>query len=402
MTHVVGAIAPRRSRAVRASACRKAGTVGPSRSPSRSPSRGLSDGLSHGWLCRLSDGVSSFRSRGLPEGQFHGAAHDGSGTAFRKVFRHLLPRLHHRLPRALSLLVVVCLLLPVSSLDVRSQEGSGLTFPALTGRVVDNANIIDDAREGALDAKLAAHEAETSNQVVVATVPDLQGYDIADYANRLGREWAIGTAENDNGVLLVVAPTERAVRIEVGYGLEGALTDALSRIIIQREILPAFREGDYDVGIDKGVTAMLAAIEGEYSIPPKGRSGGGSSGSGKGVSSTIGKVLPLIFIAMVAVPQLLQRTGFGRAANGAFPAGFAGLMGTLLSNSLLIGLIAAVAVFLFVFFNSGKGGGGGGGRGRRRGGIIVGGGGLGGGGFGGGGFGGGGGSFGGGGASGSW
>jgi len=303
--------------------------------------------------------------------------------------------------RAVTTIVSLGALLGTLSLDTHAQDSDGPAFPALTGRVVDTANLLDGADESALDATLAAHEAATSNQVVVVTVPDLQGYDIGDYANRLGREWAIGTAENDNGVLLVVAPTERAVRIEVGYGLEGALTDAISRIIIQREILPAFREGNYDVGIDKGANAILSAIEGEYSIPP-GAGTGSTAGKGKGVSTTIGNLLPLIFIAMVAVPQVLQRTGFGRAANGAFPAGFAGLMGTLLSNSLLIGLVAAVVVFLFVFFNSGKGGGGSSGR-RRRPGIIVGGGSLGGGGFGGGGsFGGGGGSFGGGGASGSW
>ena len=125
-----------------------------------------------------------------------------------------------------------------------------LNLPALTGRVVDLAGLLDPARQAELTAQLEAHEKETSNQIVIATVPTLNGYDIADYSNRLGRHWQIGTAEEDNGVLLVVAPNERKVRIEVGYGLEGALTDSLSSIIIQREILPAFRKDQFGSGIE--------------------------------------------------------------------------------------------------------------------------------------------------------
>ncbi|MGQ7845033.1 TPM domain-containing protein [Granulosicoccus sp. 3-233] len=270
-------------------------------------------------------------------------------------------------------------------------------FPVLTGRVVDQAELLNASEETSLTAQLEAHEQETGNQLVIATITSLDGRDIADYANRLGRFWQIGTSENDNGVLLLVAPNERKVRIEVGYGLEGALTDSLSSIIIQREILPAFRQGSFSTGIQQGVDAILQAIRGEYTAAES----GGKQRRSDSVSRQIGNFIPLIFIAMVGVPHLLRKTGHRKAANGAFPAGFAGLAVTLGSGNLLIGLAAAVVAFLFVYFmGSGKGGGG---TGRtRRTGHIGGGGFRGGGSLGGGGFSGGGGSFGGGGASGGW
>lgn len=136
-------------------------------------------------------------------------------------------------------------------------------FPPLTGRVVDAADLLDPGAEAALTDKLAAFEARSSDQVVVATVPDLQGYDIADYANRLARQWAIGQKDEDNGVLLLVSRDDREVRIEVGYGLEGTLTDALSSLIIQNDILPAFRGGDYSAGIVKGVDGILQVLSGD-------------------------------------------------------------------------------------------------------------------------------------------
>lgn len=266
-------------------------------------------------------------------------------------------------------------------------------FPELTGRVVDQASLLDAATEQALDAQLEAHEQETSNQLVVVTLTSLNGYEIADFANQLGRHWQIGSSEEDNGILLVVAPNERKVRIEVGYGLEGGLTDSLSSIIVQREILPSFREKQYATGVQKGVDAILKAIEGEYTAPSSSR------GSDR-IPEKLGSFLPLIFIAMVGVPEALRRSGRRKAANGAFPAGFGGLFATLATGNLLIGLAIAIAVFLFVYFKGSSGGGGSGRSGR--GGYIGTGGFSNGGGFGGGGFSGGGGSFGGGGASGSW
>ena len=137
------------------------------------------------------------------------------------------------------------------------------TFPPLTGRVVDGANLLKAAERQALEAKLKAHEDKTTDQVVVATISSLEGYPIEDYANRLFRHWQLGQKDKDNGALLLVAPNERKVRIEVGYGLEGALTDALSKIIITTAIAPRFQKGDFAGGIDGGVDAMLSILTGD-------------------------------------------------------------------------------------------------------------------------------------------
>lgn len=131
------------------------------------------------------------------------------------------------------------------------------TFPALTGRVVDEARLLSPDRERQLSERLEALEAETADQLVVVTVNDLQGYPIEDYGYQLGREWGIGQGETDNGVLLIVAPNERKVRIEVGYGLEPILTDALSARIIHEEILPDFRQAGFESGITRGVDAII-------------------------------------------------------------------------------------------------------------------------------------------------
>ena len=138
-------------------------------------------------------------------------------------------------------------------------------FPELTGRVVDNADILTPEAEAALTAKLAALETQTQRQLVVATVADLQGYDISDYGYQLGRAWGLGDAERNDGALLLVAPNDRKVRIEVGYGLEGYLTDALSAMIIQNAILPRFRENDYPGGIMAGTDAIIAQLQ----LPPE-------------------------------------------------------------------------------------------------------------------------------------
>ena len=154
---------------------------------------------------------------------------------------------------ALSLAVLAACL-TITAIGALAAE---LTFPALTGRVVDAAGILTPEQRGTLEAKLKAHEDKTSDQVVVATVPNLQGTTVEDYANRLFRDWKLGQAKTDNGVLLLVAPSERKVRIEVGYGLEGALTDALSKVIIAGAITPRFKTGDYFGGLDAGVDGIF-------------------------------------------------------------------------------------------------------------------------------------------------
>ncbi|WP_267426969.1 YgcG family protein [Methylobacterium sp. GC_Met_2] len=144
-----------------------------------------------------------------------------------------------------------------------------LTFPTLTGRVVDAAGLLTPDQRHALEAKLKAHEDKTSDQVVVATVPNLQGTTIEDYANRLFRAWKLGQAKTNNGVLLLVAPQERKVRIEVGYGLEGALTDAQSRTITASAITPRFKTGDWYGGLDAGVDGILARDAQEWQRAPE-------------------------------------------------------------------------------------------------------------------------------------
>lgn len=142
-------------------------------------------------------------------------------------------------------------------------------FPPLTGRVVDNADMLSATDEQQLTQLLAGHEQRTTNQVVVVTLDNLGGYEIEEYGYQLGRQWGIGQKDKDNGVLLIVAKQERKVRIEVGYGLEGVLTDAMSSVIIQNEIVPEFRQGQFANGINKGATAIVKLLEGEYQPPPQ-------------------------------------------------------------------------------------------------------------------------------------
>jgi len=184
-----------------------------------------------------------------------------------------------RLPFLLALLLAAAVVL--------ATPGLALDFPTLTGRVVDNANLLTSQQESRLAALLASHESATSNQVVVVTLPSLQGTAIEDFGYQLGRHWGIGQAGRDNGVLLIVAPNERKVRIEVGYGLEGDLPDAIARAIIDNDILPAFRRDDYPGGIEAGVSAIILAIEGAYEAAPE------------AAEQDRGSWLPILFIALI-------------------------------------------------------------------------------------------------------
>ena len=133
-------------------------------------------------------------------------------------------------------------------------------FPQFTGLVTDAANVLPADRKAALEAKLEGFQKQTGRQLVVATIPDLQGYDIADYGYRLGRAWSVGLKDVNNGAILIVAPKEHKVRIEVGYGLEPVLTDALSSVIIQQKIVPAFKAGDMPGGIEAGADAIIEQL----------------------------------------------------------------------------------------------------------------------------------------------
>jgi uncharacterized protein len=169
------------------------------------------------------------------------------------------PQRWRRLIRPLGTIAV--LLLVVGS--VRAAEP---TFPPLSGRVVDGAGILSQQVHDQIGQMLAQHEQATSEQIVVATLKSLQGFSIEDFGYQLGRHWGIGQKGRDNGAILLVAPNEHKVRIEVGYGLEGRLTDAQSRIIIEQVILPAFRRGDFGAGVLAGTSAMLRVLGGEEPV----------------------------------------------------------------------------------------------------------------------------------------
>jgi uncharacterized protein len=138
-----------------------------------------------------------------------------------------------------------------------------LNFPDLTGRVVDEAGVLDPSTEKLITDKLAAVEAKSGDQIVVATLKSLQGTSLEDFGVQLGRFWGIGQKDKNNGAILIVLPNERKVRIEVGYGLEGALTDAVTRLIIQNAILPRFKVGDFQGGITRGVDDIIQVVSGD-------------------------------------------------------------------------------------------------------------------------------------------
>jgi uncharacterized protein len=140
---------------------------------------------------------------------------------------------------------------------VPAHAAAGPQFPELTGRVVDDAHVLSPQVKADLTLKLAALEQKNSRQLVVVTLPTLSGYDIADYGNQLLRHWGIGQKGLNNGALFIIVPTEHKMRIEVGYGLEGTLTDAMSRVIMDRAVVPKFRAGDMQGGIVDGVNAII-------------------------------------------------------------------------------------------------------------------------------------------------
>jgi uncharacterized protein len=158
--------------------------------------------------------------------------------------------------QALSRVRLACVLL----VCLVSGLACALDFPPLTGRVVDQAGVIPGSARETLETKLKDLEDKSGIQLVVATVKSLQGGDIETYANELFRAWKLGEAKKNNGVLLLVAPTERKVRIEVGYGLEGTLTDALSQVIIASAIVPRFKANDYSGGIERGVDGIISVL----------------------------------------------------------------------------------------------------------------------------------------------
>ncbi|WP_343315108.1 YgcG family protein [Brucella sp. BE17] len=259
---------------------------------------------------------------------------------------------------------------------VHAQDASKTT-QVLSGRVVDDAGIIDVAERQKLTQKLADFEAKSSDQVVVVTVPSLGGEDIETYANRLFRAWALGQRQEDNGILLLVAPNDRKVRIEVGYGLEGTMTDALSSVIINGTIIPEFRKGDYSNGVVQGVNAILSVLSGDGAeLEARAKRNAQTS-----VTSSSGGT-DWVFVIFITFWCLIFFGGFGMA-----------ILTPIFGRKIGPGKYEWLGTIVD-YNNRGGSGGGGGGSSSGGGGWSSGG--------GGGGFSGGGGSSGGGGASGSW
>ena len=154
---------------------------------------------------------------------------------------------------------LACLLL----LSLAVVPAVALVLPTLSGRVVDDANILDPPTRATLVQKLAELEAKTTDQLVIVTLKSLQGTSIEDFGVQLGRAWRIGQGDKNNGVLLIVAPSDRKVRMEVGYGLEGTLTDAISKLIIENAIIPRFRANDVTGGITRGVDDIISVLTGD-------------------------------------------------------------------------------------------------------------------------------------------
>lgn len=286
---------------------------------------------------------------------------------------------------------VVSFLALTSALTLASHVHA-LDVPTLTGRIVDRAHVLPTSIVESLSARMAAHEAETSNQVAVLIVPSLEGEPLEEFSHRVATTWKLGQKGSDNGVLLLVAIQERKVRLEVGYGLEGNLTDARSAQIIRNDIVPRFRAGDLPGGVSAGVDAVLRTIEGTYQASDR--------AAPQREDDVIGQIAVAVIVGVVVGLSVM---GIHRFLGAIAGVGLAVLLAPWLVPALMTG---GITLLLLLFMSAA----GAGGRGRRYRGVddwvwySSRGGGWGGGSFGGlgGGFGGGGGGFGGGGASGNW
>ena len=269
--------------------------------------------------------------------------------------------------------------------------GAQVPVPPLTGPVIDQTGTLTTSQITALGQTLRAFEARKGSQVAVLIVPSSAPETIEEYSLRVAEQWKLGRMKVDDGAVLVVAKDDRALRIEVGYGLEGILPDATSKRIISDIIVPRFRQGDFYGGITDGVDRILRVIDGEPLPEPKGSPPGG-----------IGNFLqyvPILFIIAFVAGGVLHAV-LGRFPGALVTGGGVAFVAWLLAGMVFIALFAGVIAFFFTLLGGGKSGRSLGGRLGGFGSGGFGGGGFGGGGFGGGGFSGGGGGFGGGGATG--
>jgi uncharacterized protein len=276
------------------------------------------------------------------------------------------------------------ILLCIASIFLTFIVMAQVAVPPLTSRVTDTTNTLSTEQKNELEQKLMAFENKKGSQISILIVPTTQPEALEQYALRVVEQWKLGRKKIDDGALLIVAKNDRALRIEVGYGLEGALNDATSKRIISEVITPKFKQADFYGGIDDGITRIMQVIDGEPLPEPK-------SDSLKN-SKSIEANIPVILVLAMIIGGIM-RAIFGRVSGAVVTGGVMGFLAWLFAGAISIALFSAVLAFIFTLIGGGK-------IGR----FIAGqgGSGFGGGGFGGGGFGGGGGSFGGGGASGKW
>ena len=283
--------------------------------------------------------------------------------------------------RALLLVFVLCWLAPVTA---------QVPVPELTGHVIDQTGTLTPEQKATLEQTLVAFEAKKGSQLAVLMVASTAPEEIEQFALRVAEKWKLGRKRVDDGAIVVVAKNDRAVRIEVGYGLEGALTDITSKRVISETMLPLFRTQDYFGGISAGVGQIIRVVDGEP-LPEPSRVSGDSAGN------AVQQYLPMVFILAVAVGSVLRRV-LGKVLGSVVPGGVVAVIAWFVVGAVAMAVGAGVMALLATLLGGGMLGRGTGGYYGGTGGI----GGMGGHGRGGGGFGGGGGGFGGGGASGRW
>jgi uncharacterized protein len=237
----------------------------------------------------------------------------------------------HRMCRALFFLLGIVILAYLSA-----ESGYCLQVPALKGRVNDYGNILSAATETQLDQYLRQLEQTDSTQIAVLTIPSLQGDSLEGFSLKVAEDWKIGQENLDNGALLLVAVSDRKVRIEVGYGLEGSLTDLRAGRIIKNVILPRFKQGNFDQGIIDGVNAMIQTVKGEYT-PPESHSGGGGK-------DPFGLLVMLIFFSSI-IGSLFRKNKIASAVVGGAVVSIFGSLILGFSLPLLIVLLLFGSVF---------------------------------------------------------
>nr|WP_244111978.1 TPM domain-containing protein [Burkholderia diffusa] len=238
------------------------------------------------------------------------------------------------------------LALVVAALAFAVHDGwAEVPVPSLTARVIDETGTLTNEQHSSLDQTLREFEARKGSQISVLIVPTTQPETIEQYSMRVVEQWKLGRARIDDGALLIVAKNDRALRIEVGYGLEGVLTDATSNRIIDETIVPRFRQGDFYGGIAAGVDSMIRVVNGEPLPPPSKR---------RSESGGLGGLLPALLVATVVAGGAL-RAMIGRLPGAVVTGGIIGVLAWLLSGAIFLAVIAGVIALMFTLVGSGMG-----------------------------------------------